>query len=106
MNCVLLNKCFILLFPTLQKKDYNVFGTPGQDWRTGLSPLSDDAARLRMDNNQLRLQVKQLQLDLQSEQGMVHVHTYMIQTIVGDSTYMKQTIVGDSAYIIMKYRIY
>ena len=34
-----------------------------------LSPGPEDSGRLRIENNQLKLQVKQLTVDLQSEQG-------------------------------------
>ena len=41
-----------------------------QDWKMStLSPGPEDSGRLRIENNQLKLQVKQLTVDLQSEQG-------------------------------------
>ena len=41
-----------------------------QDWKmASLSPGPEDFGRCRIENNQLKLQVKQLTVDLQSEQG-------------------------------------
>ena len=46
------------------------FGSPGKDWNLSkLSPSQDDG-KLRLENNQFRIQVKQFQLDLQAEQGI------------------------------------
>lgn len=42
-----------------------------RDWKmTAMSPGPDDPGRLRAENNQLKLQLKQVTADLQTEQGM------------------------------------
>lgn len=47
------------------------FGSPTKDWNLSKSSPSHDDGKLRLENNQLRIQVKQFQLDLQAEQDTV-----------------------------------
>lgn len=47
------------------------FGSPTKDWNLSKSSPSQEDGKLRLENNQLRIQVKQFQLDLQAEQGKV-----------------------------------
>ncbi|KAL4227318.1 hypothetical protein ACF0H5_012763 [Mactra antiquata] len=51
------------------KQDLSYSPDVSRDWRTpALSPGLDDTGRIRIDNNQLKIQVKQLTADLQTEQ--------------------------------------
>ena len=44
-----------------------------RDWKmASMSPGPEDFGRFRIENNQLKLQVKQLTVDLQSEQGKLN----------------------------------
>ncbi|XP_063432765.1 coiled-coil domain-containing protein 171-like isoform X2 [Mytilus trossulus] len=47
------------------------FGSPTKDWNLSKSSPSQEDGKLRLENNQLRIQVKQFQLDLQAEQETV-----------------------------------
>lgn len=50
------------------------FGSPTKDWNLSKSSPSHDDGKLRLENNQLRIQVKQFQLDLQAEQGKIQLN--------------------------------
>ena len=63
--------CFSRVQPKPEDTSNN-YRSMTSDWKMSLSrsPLqNDDINKYRLENNQLRLQVKQLNLDLQSEQG-------------------------------------
>lgn len=52
------------------KPDMSYSPDASRDWKTSvMSPGPEDTGRLRIDNNQLKIQVKQLSSDLQTEQG-------------------------------------
>ena len=54
-----------------RKRDMAFSPNVSQDWKMStLSQGPEDYGRCRIENNQLKLQVKQLTVDLQSEQGM------------------------------------
>lgn len=55
------------------------FGSPTKDWNLSKSSPSHDDGKLRLENNQLRIQVKQFQLDLQAEQGKNPVCDFIAQ---------------------------
>lgn len=44
-----------------------------KDWKNfTMSPGPEDSGRIKMENNQLKLQIKQLTADLQTEQGSLN----------------------------------
>jgi len=55
------------------------FGSPTKDWNLSKSSPSHDDGKLHLENNQLRIQVKQFQLDLQAEQGKNPVDDFIAQ---------------------------
>ena len=58
-----------------------------------LSPGPEDSGRLRIENNQLKLQVKQLTVDLQSEQGLPNC-LQVVFSLIHDQHMRKLTFVA------------
>lgn len=48
----------------------------GEDWNMPQTPQPQDAAKYRQENGLLKQQIKQLQMDLQSEQGNFHISSF------------------------------
>ena len=65
-----MDECFLRYFQG-GKRDTS-YGSPdaSRDWKHfTMSPGPEDSGRLKMENNQLKHQIKQLTADLQTEQG-------------------------------------
>ena len=45
-----------------------------------MSPGPTDAGSLKIENNQLKLQVKQLTTDLQAEQGLIFISRFLFMS--------------------------
>ncbi|XP_060080102.1 coiled-coil domain-containing protein 171-like [Ylistrum balloti] len=57
------------MLQTPKKGDDNYFGGDGQSWKMFTTPMQEE--KYRIENNQLRSQIKQLQLDVHAEQETV-----------------------------------
>ena len=66
---------FVALQPKSEDTISNNYHPTTPDWKMSFShsPGAEDVSKYRLENNQLRLQIKQLNMDLQSEQGTAGV---------------------------------
>ena len=73
-----------------RKRDMSFSPDVSRDWKmASMSPGPEDFGRFRIENNQLKLQVKQLTVDLQSEQGKLTLNAPIATKVVYFSRLLK-----------------